>query len=112
MKYMLKGTVRALFETKQVSERFSKREFVVETADNPKYPQVILLQATGASIEMLDRVHNGDEVMVDFEIRGREWKSPSGETKFFVTLDAWKIEVTKTAPPPIVAGDANAGIPF
>ena len=31
------GKLHTIYETKQVSERFSKREFVVELADNPKF---------------------------------------------------------------------------
>ena len=36
------GRLHTIFDTVQVSERFSKREFVVEIADNPKYPQLVL----------------------------------------------------------------------
>ena len=35
------GKLHIIFDTKQVSERFTKREFVVEIADNPKYPQLV-----------------------------------------------------------------------
>ena len=31
-------------------------------------------------------------VNVEFSVRGREWKSPSGEIKYFNSLDAWTIE--------------------
>ena len=41
------GKLHTIYETKQVSERFSKREFVLEMADNPKYPQLVLFQLTG-----------------------------------------------------------------
>ncbi len=41
------GKLHAIFETKQITERFQKREFVVETADNPSYPQMVLFQLTG-----------------------------------------------------------------
>lgn len=86
------GKVYAVFETKQISERFRKREFVVELADNPKYPQLVLFQATGDRCEQLDEIQDGDEVNVEFSLRGREWRSPKGEVKYFNTLDVWKIE--------------------
>ena len=86
------GKIHSIFETKQVSDRFRKREFVLETADNPKYPQTILFQATGDRCEQLDGLGDGDEVKVEFSIRGREWRSPSGEVKYFVSLDCWRIE--------------------
>ena len=86
------GKLHTLFETKQVSERFTKREFVIELADNPKYPQVVLFQLTGDRCSQLDGMRVGDEVRIEFSLRGREWRSPSGEVKYFNSLDVWKIE--------------------
>lgn len=94
-KYDLTGKILLVNATKAISDRFSKREFVVETNDNPRYPQQVMLEATGDAIASLDGLHVGDEVRVDFNVRGREWKSPSGEVKYFNTLNAWKIETTK-----------------
>ena len=88
----VKGKIYAIFETKKVSERFSKREFVVELADNPKYPQLVLFQATGDRCQDLDAVEEGDEVAIEFSLRGREWRSPSGEIKYFNSLDCWRVE--------------------
>jgi hypothetical protein len=86
------GKIHTIYETKQVTERFTKREFVLELVDNPKYPQVVLFQVTGDRCAQLDRVSVGESVRVDFSLRGREWKSPSGEVKFFNSLDAWTVE--------------------
>ena len=86
------GTIHSIFETKQVSERFRKREFVVTTEDNPKYPQTVIFQATGDRCEQLDGLAVGDEIKVEFSVRGREWRSPSGEVKYFNSLDVWKVE--------------------
>jgi hypothetical protein len=86
------GKLHTIFETKQVSERFSKREFVVELADNPKYPQTVLFQLTGDRCTQLDGMNVGDAVRIEFSLRGREWRSPSGEVKYFNSLDVWKIE--------------------
>src|SRR5690242_19174135 len=86
------GKLHTIFDTKQVSERFSKREFVIELADNPKYPQVVLFQLTGDRCSQLDGMRVGDEVRIEFSLRGREWRSPSGDVKYFNSLDVWKIE--------------------
>jgi hypothetical protein len=86
------GRLHTIFETKQVSERFSKREFVVELADNPKYPQTVLFQLTGDRCTMLDGLNVGDQVMIEFSLRGREWRSPTGELKYFNSLDVWRVE--------------------
>jgi hypothetical protein len=85
------GKLHAIFETKQVSERFTKREFVVEMSDNPKYPQVVLFQLTGDRCSQLDGLNVGDQVAIEFSLRGREWRSPSGEVKYFNSLDVWKV---------------------
>jgi hypothetical protein len=86
------GKLHTIYETKQVSERFSKREFVVELADNPKYPQTVLFQLTGDRCSQLDGMNVGDQVRIEFSLRGREWRSPSGEVKYFNSLDVWKLE--------------------
>jgi len=91
------GKLHTIFETKQVSERFTKREFVVELADNPKYPQVVLFQLTGDRCAQLDGMRVGDEVRIEFSLRGREWRSPSGEVKYFNSLDVWKIEPARAS---------------
>ena len=91
------GKLHTIFETKQVSERFSKREFVIELADNPKYPQTVLFQLTGDRCSQLDGMRVGDEVRIEFSLRGREWRSPSGEVKYFNSLDVWKIEPARAA---------------
>lgn len=85
------GKLHTIYETKQVSERFSKREFVIEIADNPKYPQTVLFQLTGDRCAQLDGMNVGDHVTVEFSLRGREWRSPQGEVKYFNSLDVWKI---------------------
>lgn len=113
-----KGTVRAIGETKTMGANgFTKREIVVETADNPKYPQLVSFECTKDRCQLLDTISVGDAVTVEFDLRGREWKSPSGEVKYFNTLNVWKIEVTQKAAPsptPIVAtgGTEEDPIPF
>jgi hypothetical protein len=86
------GRIHQQSATQQVTERFRKREFVVELADNPRFPQFVLFQLTGDRCEDLDKFKVGDEVRVEFSLRGREWKSPQGEVKYFNSLDVWSIE--------------------
>jgi hypothetical protein len=86
------GRIHALFDTQQVTERFRKREFVVELADNPRYPQYVLFQLTGDRCESLDGFEVGQQVRVEFSLRGREWKSPKGELRYFNSLDVWTLE--------------------
>jgi hypothetical protein len=105
MGYELKGTVLKVGETKQVGERFRKRELIIETADNPKYPQPIMMEMTGDKADQLDGVNVGDTVRVDFSIRGRAWNGNSGETKYFISLDVWRVEVTSKGAGAQTGGD-------
>lgn len=89
------GKLHTVFETKQVSERFTKREFVVELADNPKYPQVVLFQLTGDRCAQLDGLRVGDPVRIEFSLRGREWRNPQGDVKYFNSLDVWRVEAAQ-----------------
>lgn len=94
--YKITGTIRVINDTKAVSDRFSKRELVLDVEDG-KYSQVVSLEFTGDRCSVLDTYHAGEAVEVEFNVRGREWRSPSGETKFFTTLSAWKIQRTGEA---------------
>lgn len=89
--FKLSGTVKLVNNTVQVSEKFSKREFVV-TDTSSMYPQDIMFQSTQDKCAMLDGINQGDQVEVSFNLRGREWTSPQGEVKYFNTLEAWRIE--------------------
>jgi hypothetical protein len=106
--FKLSGTVKVVNNTVQVSEKFSKREFVV-TDTSSMYPQDIIFQATQDKCSMLDMVQQGDQVEVSFNLRGREWTSPQGEVKYFNTLEAWRIEkVGATAPQGMPQGGPSA----
>lgn len=85
------GKIIRIFDAQQVSDKFRKREFVVEYSDNPQYPQPLLLQATQDRCEILDKYQPGDVVDVQFNLRGREWTSPQGEVRYFNTLEAWRV---------------------
>lgn len=86
------GTLKVKFETQKVSERFTKRDFVLTTEASTPYPQHVSFQITQDKCSLLDQFNEGEEIKVQFNLRGREWKSPQGETKFFNTLEAWRIE--------------------
>jgi len=92
MGFEISGKVHAINDAQQVTERFRKREFVLELSDNPRFPQFVQFQLTGDRCENLDGFAVGDEVQVEFSLRGREWKSPRGEVKYFNSLDVWAIQ--------------------
>ena len=83
------GTVVKVFPKNQVSEKFAKREFVIQTDD--QYPQKILCQMTQDRCEQLDGIGVGEQVKALINLRGREWTNPQGEVKYFNTIECWKI---------------------
>lgn len=85
------GTLKVKFDTQKVSEKFQKREFVLTTEANTPYPQQVSFQVTQDKCSMLDQYSEGEELKVQFNLRGREWNGPQG-VKYFNTLEAWRIE--------------------
>lgn len=85
----LKGELIRIFDTKQVSEKFALREFVIETKE--QYPQSIVLQVSQDKCKILDNYKLGDLVQVSINVRGRKWTDKNGQDRFFNTLEVWKI---------------------
>lgn len=85
MSYQAIGRLHKIFETEQKSASFSVRDFVIETADD-KFPQMIKFQLTQDRCALIDSYSEGDQICVDFDLRGREWND-----KYFTNLNAWRI---------------------
>jgi hypothetical protein len=85
------GQIKVVNPTVQVNDRFSKREFVVTDNSNVSYPQDILMQLTQDKCSLLDDIQINQQVEIEFNLRGKEWISPDGTSKFFNVLEAWKI---------------------
>lgn len=92
----LKGELIRIYETKQVSEKFALREFVIETKE--QYPQSIILQLSQEKCKVLDNYRLGDLVQVSINVRGRKWTDKEGKDRFFNTLEVWKITNESSTP--------------
>jgi hypothetical protein len=86
------GQLKVKYHTQKVSDKFSKRDFVLATDLSTPYPQFISFQTTQDKCSELDKFNQGDEIKVHFNLRGREWSGPQG-IKYFNTLEAWRIEL-------------------
>ncbi len=102
----IKGRLLEISPTQQISDSFKKREFVIEYAENPQYPEFIKFEAIQDKCALLDSYKNGDEVEVYFNLKGRKWNDPKGGVKYFNSLQAWKIDAASSdgsqsnTPPP------------
>lgn len=85
------GQLKLKYDTQKVSDKFQKRDFVLATDLSTPYPQYVSFQVTQDKCSMLDSFNQGDEIKVQFNLRGREWNGPQG-IKYFNTLEAWRIE--------------------
>lgn len=89
--FKLTGTIKVIGDTTQVTEKFSKREFVI--TEQSKFPQDISFQLMQDKCSLLDAFKVGGQVEVFFNLNGKEWiNKTTGEVKYFNTLNAWKID--------------------
>ena len=82
--------IHSISETQNVSDTFSKREFIVETQED--YKQYLQLQVTKDKCDVLNNYNVGQEVKVSLNIKGRLWTNKEGKEVAFNTLECWKIE--------------------
>jgi hypothetical protein len=94
----IKAKLLEIFESQQISDTFKKREFVVEYAENPQYPEFLKFELIQDKCELLDKLSSGQEVEVHFNLKGRKWTDPQGGIKYFNTLQAWRILAVGSQP--------------
>ncbi len=85
MSYKAQGKIVKIFDAESKSASFTAREFVIEVADG-QYPQMVKFQLVQDKCSLVDGYNEGEEIEVDFDLRGREWNE-----KYFTNLQAWKI---------------------
>lgn len=100
MQFTLKGKLTEKFDTLQVSDKFSKREFVVETKEasgnGQIYVETIKFQLTNQKCNLIDSTPLNSEVEVSFNIRGKRFEK-DGKVSYFNNLEAWKVQTTDAA---------------
>ena len=69
---------------------FQKRELVLVTEE--QYPQYLPIDFVQEKCSLLDNFQPNQVVKVSINLRGREWTNPAGEVKYFVSIQAWRIE--------------------
>lgn len=85
------GKIKWLDETKTYGNNgFRKREVVITTEE--QYPQQILIEFIQDKCELLNNYQVGQNVKIGINLRGREWTNPEGETKYFNSIQGWRID--------------------
>ena len=85
------GKIHFVGALRVVSEKFKSKDVVILTED--KFPQYITVQFTQDKTELVTQNQIGEQVEISINLRGREWKSPTGEIKYFNTIEGWQINV-------------------
>lgn len=85
------GTIKLIGDTQSYGTNgFRKREMVITTDE--QYPQHILVEFHQDKCDIVNNYQVGNSVKVAINLRGREWVTPQGETKYFNSIQAWRIE--------------------
>lgn len=95
----VEGKIIEKFETQTIKDSFRKREFVIEYAENPQYPEFVKFELIQSNCDQIDDVNVGDNVSVNFNLKGRKWTDPKGEVKYFNSLQAWRVDKKGSAAP-------------
>lgn len=108
-----KGTVVNVTPLQQISDKFRKQDFTIKTFD-VNYPQFLTFQVVNDKCDLVANLKNNDVIEVSYNLRGREWTSPEGITKYFNTVEAWSIQLSsaplQTTPTPTNEDDDD--LPF
>ncbi|UUV21972.1 DUF3127 domain-containing protein [Paenimyroides aestuarii] len=84
------GRIKVIGPVQDVSPTFRKRELVVTTEE--QYPQHILIEFTQDKCDLLNTFQLGEQVRIGINLRGREWVNPQGETRYFNSIQGWRID--------------------
>jgi len=99
----VQGRIKMVGETQTFGGNgFRKREIVVTTEE--QYPQHIMVEFVQDKCDLLNNYKVGQEVKISINLRGREWVNPQGETKYFNSIQGWRIETLQPA-------SSDAGLP-
>tara|TARA_B100002019_G_scaffold175464_1_gene151632 strand:+ start:6160 stop:6528 length:369 start_codon:yes stop_codon:yes gene_type:complete len=87
----ISGKVKFVDEVREFgSNGFRKHQVVVETGDG-RWDNPIPVEFTKENIELSKNLQVGDEVEIQSRINGREWQGKDGVTKWFTSINGFKI---------------------
>lgn len=85
----VQGKIHHIGSVEQITDNYSKREFILNTDTETQYPQHVTLCLNNQKASLIDNFKVGDEVVVDINIQGKLAKNDN--TKAFNNLVAYKI---------------------
>ena len=94
MAFEINGKVIDILPVNQVSDKFRKREFVIEKKDtggSAVFIDYIKFQLIQDKCDLINESFLNEEVKIWFNLKGNKWER-DGKINYFTNLDAWKIE--------------------
>lgn len=95
MPFDITGKVIEVSPVQQVSDKFRKREFVIEVAEQGaggrEFVEYIKFQCVQDRCELISDDYLNEKIKVSFNLKGNKWER-DGKVNYFTNLDAWRIE--------------------
>ncbi|MDR0544287.1 MAG: DUF3127 domain-containing protein [Odoribacteraceae bacterium] len=93
MNYEITGKLIYKEDVQHISERFQKREFVIEIENerNSQWNDFIKFQLIQDKCDLIENIPLEETIKVYFNLRGRKWEN-QGQTSYFTNLEGWRIE--------------------
>ena len=89
----ISGKIKFVDEVREFGANgFKKHQVVVETGDG-RWDNPIPVEFTKDNIELSKKLKVGDQVQIQSRINGREWQGKDGVTKWFTSINGYKISV-------------------
>jgi len=98
MAFEITGKIIDISPVNQVSDKFRKREFVIEKKESggaAVFIDYIKFQLVQDKCDLLNESYLNEEVKIWFNLKGNRWER-EGKVNYFTNLDAWKIERTSS----------------
>jgi hypothetical protein len=99
MAFEITGKVIEIYPTVQVSDKFRKREFVIERKEaggTAVFIDYLKFQLVQDKCDLINESFLHEEIKIWFNLKGNKWER-DGKINYFTNLDTWKIEKTSAS---------------
>ena len=110
---VLTGTVRKVCDKQNITETFSKRMLWMDIDEDGDYTQEIEVEFVNDHCAKLNGINAGDSVVVDVNVRGKQFESKKEAGNFFrpTKLQAWRIKGGSATQAQVATPEPAASIP-
>ena len=67
--FQVSGKIIEIFDENVISDKFKKREFILEHAPNPEYPELLKIEVVQNKCDLLEKYKVGQSVNVDINLK-------------------------------------------